>query len=470
VLLGGLALFSTPLRDRGGAVTIAPLPAELCPESGDTATADSNRFRTLTWQGTLAMARKRPLLGWGAGTFETAFPPHQVAGYTRHAHNSYLQFFAEQGFLAPLAWVALVLAAFIGAWRLPRGPEWAWAAGVAGALAAAAAHNVLDSLIYVPAIGLVTWSLAGMGLAGASRLRESEEPAPRRAGWTRLRTAALVGGVIGLLLTGWHAFGRSILAAGREEMRSNPAAAVDTLTTSERLLPFDHQVAVAQAQAYRAAYRFDQAVEEAGRALRLAPYRPPTYGLLADLRNFMGQGDQALYQYAAGVRNMPKEVHLLYPYAQLLEKVHRRQDALDIYRQIVEIEESPIGQVRALGEVRDYRPARAHVQLAIAADVVRRPDEALAHRKAAACILAQRRRLFTNNPTSYVALGDWDARVEQDLRSEEGGLWRRLAQDYRTRGENHLADLAQQQVTAVDASREALQKVISEVEEAARGQ
>jgi tetratricopeptide (TPR) repeat protein len=421
------------------------------------------------------MAKNRPLLGWGAGTFETAFPPHQVAGFTRHAHNSYLQLFAEQGFLAPLVWVALVLAAFIGAWRLRRGPEWAWAAGVAGALAASAVHNLLDSLIYVPAIGLVTWSLAGMGLAGVSRtggshtiLEEERAGGGRRAGGG-LRAAALVGGVIGLLLTGWHAFGRSILAAGREEMRSNPAAAIDTLTTAERLLPFDHQVAVAQAQANRAAYRFDEAVVEAGRALQLAPYRPPTYALLADLRNFMGQGDQALYQYAAGVRNVPKEVHLLYPYAQLLEKVHRRQDALEIYRKIVEIEESPIGQVRALGEVRDYRPARAHVQLAIAADTVRQRDEALSHRKAAACILAQRRRLFTNNPTSYIALGDWDARVEQDLRSEEAGLWRRLAQDYRARGENHLADLAQQQVAAVDGSREALQKVISELEEAARG-
>ena len=60
-----------------------------------------NRFRTLTWQGTLDMAQKRPLLGWGAGTFETAFPPHQVAGFTRHAHNSYLQLFAEAGAAAP---------------------------------------------------------------------------------------------------------------------------------------------------------------------------------------------------------------------------------------------------------------------------------------------------------------------------------------------------------------------------------
>ena len=54
------------------------------------------------------MGAKRPVLGWGAGSFDTTFAPHAIAGFTRHAHNSYLQLFAEEGFLAPVLWAVRV--------------------------------------------------------------------------------------------------------------------------------------------------------------------------------------------------------------------------------------------------------------------------------------------------------------------------------------------------------------------------
>ena len=41
------------------------------------------------------LARARPLLGFGAGTFEYAYPRYGRAGFARRAHQSYLQYAAE---------------------------------------------------------------------------------------------------------------------------------------------------------------------------------------------------------------------------------------------------------------------------------------------------------------------------------------------------------------------------------------
>ncbi|HEU4754045.1 MAG TPA: O-antigen ligase family protein, partial [Armatimonadota bacterium] len=464
---------STPLRSRAEATGGGGLPPELCPAVSQASTADSNRFRVLTWQGTLNMGKRRPLLGWGAGTFETAFPPNQVAGYTRQAHNSYLQLFAEQGAAGPVAWGLLLLCALVGCFLFPRGPEWAWSAAVGGALGAAAAHNLLDSLLFVPAVAFLTWALLGLGMAGwgvrATESQGSGDGGRRRDRGTgrdakRARMVWVGVAVLGLFAAGWHALGRGLYQSGRAELESGHApAAAETLAAARSFLPLDHQVAIADAQALRAQGRWQEALDEGLRALRLAPYRPPTYQFIGEMRKFLGRPDIALLQYEAGLKVAPREVQLLYPYALLLEQQGRRAEALDVYGRIVAVEESPMGRVRALGEVRDYRFARAHEALAGEAVLKQRPAEAFEHRKAAACLLGERRRLFTANPVSYVSMGDWDPQTEHELRGEEERLWQQLAQEYRARGENRLAELSSEQAADVEKSREPLEKIIEEL-------
>jgi O-antigen ligase/tetratricopeptide (TPR) repeat protein len=490
LVVGGL--FSTGLRQREAAVVENPLPVELRSGESRGGTADSNRFRVLTWRGSLQMGLKRPVLGWGAGSFETAYAPHAIGGYTRHAHQGYLQLFAEQGAVGLLAWLGLLLAAAAALWRAPRTRHWGWASGVGAALAATATHNLLDSILYVPAAGLLTWVLLGLllapgeGAVEASAPKASESatsrgvtPTPRagkRARKSRSRaagpaqvlhstsgarkrwTTAVVAGVL-LLLTGAHLSGRMLLDVGRDQVRVNPIEAVSTLSTARLLLPWDHEVARVRSQAFIYAGRQNDAVDEAMRVVRLAQFRPPGYYQLGALREFQNNLPLAQLTYEQGLTHTPNEPQLLYALALVLERLGESREALETYRRLTEVAASPVGQVHALGEVRDYRFARAHMALAR----VEPEPAATDHRLAAAALLAERRSLHDANPVAYLGVGEWEPENERDLRTEEQRLWTRLAEDFQARGENRLASLAAEQADTVDRSRTRLEEIIRDV-------
>lgn len=480
-------------RQTGGSYTL--LPPELCPEMRMAAAEESSQFRILTWKGALAMGRKRPVTGWGTGAFETSFEPHAIASYTRHAHSSYLQVLAEQGFLAPVALLLLGLYAVVNGVRLPREPEWTWLPGAGAAVVAAGVHNVFDSLLYVPAIALLTWSLLGLILAspaterekaadadaeaaggaaqpdrkgrgpGSALRREPETKAaatpasPRNLG----RTVGAGVAAVGLLVTGSQAFGCALLAVGRHELaQRNPTEAVEALNTAAALLPLDHRVADEQRRAYTALGQWDQAIAAGLSAVRFAPDRAAGYDFLAVLRNYQQRPDMALETYREGLRHTPQNVHLLYSVAELLQRQGERDRSLAAYRKIVAVEDSPAGQVRALGEVREYRFARARVILANTAEREGRPDEAFEHRRRAACLLAERRRLHDDNPVSYMFGAPWAAQTERDLRSEEEFLWKQLAREYRSRGDDRRAELSEEMAAGMEEARRRLEKIISD--------
>ena len=158
---------------------------------------NSTKFRYYTWLGTLHMAKARPLLGWGSGSYPSAYGQFAQAGYTRSAHELWLQIAAENGFPA----LALLLAAMVVAvgrgWRALRGPAWPLAAGGLGALAAFAVHGLMDSGWSVTSIVLL-WCLAMACLDAAGRSADpSQAPteiAPARGG--ALNYAWLVAAVV----------------------------------------------------------------------------------------------------------------------------------------------------------------------------------------------------------------------------------------------------------------------------------
>ena len=456
VLAAGLGLLSGTLRGRQTAGTAAPLPKELCPQSDMSAAGESNRFRVLTWQGTAAMGRERPLLGWGAGSFETSYAGHALAGFTRHAHSGYLQLFAEEGVPGVLAWLALLALALPALWKAPCGAAGWWVPGVAGALAAAAVHNVFDSLLFVPAVGMLTWTLLGLSYGGAPQPGPEGAPAARPA---TPRWAPVLAGVL-LVLTASQALGRGLLMEGRDSLRSRPANALAALETAQMLLPWDHRVAVTQIDANTAAGKMDEAEEAARRVVRLTPEWPPGYQRLAVLFRYQGNRFMALEQYRAGLRHAPREANLLYAVARLLDEMRENREALATYRKLVEVADSPSGQVRALGEIRDYRFARARMALARQAEAEGKMDEAFTQWRAAACLLAERRLLHDGNPAAYIAAGDADPTNERDLRAEEERLWQRLSELFRARGETRLAQLSEEQAAAVAASHGRLEEII----------
>lgn len=474
--LGGLVallavvatVLSAPLRTRSEATTGSGLPVELCPDAGRTAVSDSNQFRVLTWKGSLKMGAKRPLTGWGAGSYEAAYAPHAIAGFTRQAHNAYLQLFAEEGGPGVLLWVLLLLVALYRLLRAVRVPEWYWLPGLGSALVATALHNLLDSLLYVPAIAVFTWALLGMAMV--PREPAAAEVAPARGGSARSsrsvwRTAGVVAAGLGLLLSGGQILGHSLLQQGLVGMTPmNASERVDILKSAERFLPWDLQVARAESRAYASMGldHLDDAIREGHRMVRLAPYRMPTYQWIGTLYRAQNRPDLAMETYKQGLRHARYEVVLLYAYSEMLHALGERALALKVYERLVQVEASPVGQVRALSEVLEWRFARAHIALANV-QAKREPAKTFEHRRAAACLLAQRRTLLLANPVSYLAMEDLDADRERSLQADEERLWNQLAEVYRGRGEARTADLALEMAGKVDADRERLEKIITEV-------
>jgi O-antigen ligase len=105
----------------------------------------STMFRVYTWRGTTDMIKARPLLGFGPGSFPSAYPQYAQAGFTRSAHQSWLQVAAESGVPALLLLLGACGVALHNGWRATRGAHWPVASGAGGALVAFAVHGLTDA-------------------------------------------------------------------------------------------------------------------------------------------------------------------------------------------------------------------------------------------------------------------------------------------------------------------------------------
>ena len=144
----------------GAAVLLALLTLELAQAPGERffRTKDdlgARAGRPAVWRDAMGLVSARPVLGWGFGTFESAFPTVQSADidmHYDHAHNDWLEWTTEGGVVALLAGLTLLALA------LRRGD-------IAGraALVAVALHGVWDFSLRIPAAAVAT--AATMGLA-----------------------------------------------------------------------------------------------------------------------------------------------------------------------------------------------------------------------------------------------------------------------------------------------------------------
>jgi O-antigen ligase len=124
----------------------------------------------------MGLITRRPFLGWGFGTFESAFPTVQSAdieSHYDHAHNDWLEWTTDGGITTLLAALTLAVLA------LRRGDTASRAVLVAVAL-----HAVWDFSLRIPAAALATAATMGLGYAafnatGASRSKASG------GSWTR---------------------------------------------------------------------------------------------------------------------------------------------------------------------------------------------------------------------------------------------------------------------------------------------
>jgi O-antigen ligase len=152
-------------------------------------------YRLGPWAAALEMARERPLVGWGPGTFGAEFVPHRLraelrwhrrfvnpflAGSYTEAHSDYLQAVAEAGLAAGLAAVGAAAALMVGLLRVARHAQDVSARHEAVVLLALLAAGAAAALAWFPlqrpmtAVPLLlaagrAWRIVGGSAAGDAR-------------------------------------------------------------------------------------------------------------------------------------------------------------------------------------------------------------------------------------------------------------------------------------------------------------
>ena len=113
------------------------------------------------WRGAAGVIKEYHLLGSGLGSFWCEYQRYMLPGahLVAHAHNSYLEIWAELGVSGLILFVAILALSIV---RGLRGAGGLIGYGAAAGLIAFALHNVVDFDLYVPALSLSAFTVGGL--------------------------------------------------------------------------------------------------------------------------------------------------------------------------------------------------------------------------------------------------------------------------------------------------------------------
>jgi O-antigen ligase/tetratricopeptide (TPR) repeat protein len=315
----------------------------------------SVQHRRAIWLNTLAMARDAPLLGVGLGNHEVVYPayawsaaPDRIFGEKAqldHAHNDYLQAFAELGLVGAglFTWLLVTL------WRTLRRLWLREAAadrralvlgvglGLAGLLVDAAfsfpLQQALPPLVAAAYLAVLAALLTRFGWdAGAWRLFDAS------AGLRRVVPPVAAAVVLAVLAgTAWsHArwlrADRHALRMARAERRGEWPVALAEARAAHDLDPGRREPLLVIGQAHLAAGRPGLALPPLRELLVTRPHDMTALGNLGLALSARGEGTAAADAFGRVLRIQPRDARAHSELGHLLEQQGRRKEALEAYR------------------------------------------------------------------------------------------------------------------------------------------
>ncbi|UCH34737.1 MAG: O-antigen ligase family protein, partial [Armatimonadota bacterium] len=481
-LLAGVVFRRTRLALVAGAVVLALIllvslavtPLRVRVVGSLSAQQHSNMFRYLTWRGTATMAAAHPWLGVGPAAFESVYPQYATGGFTRMAHQNYLQVAAETGLLGGAAFVWMLGAFFWlagkGFRRLPERESRLLCAGCIAGVLAFCIHSFLDYGWYIGAIGLTVLALCGLAgnAAGPAPEQTPAEPATkrkrRRGEQSPPKPAADEAGLLAvwrrplpLSPAGrWAAFavaaGVTLLAVNHPvraylaenyyqqgrmaDARGNRIVAEQYYRSAVRLAP-------GSGEYHRQLGRMMGApggIKEVERAIRLEPTNALNHVVLAKLYELVGPWDEAAANYQRAIELNPNYLTAYRGLAELEARRGRVQTALGLYGRMLEIEQSPYERYKALEQRIEPEYAYAHYALGRAALEREDLDTARAELERALEILRQRDTLGAGITAALRAAGEYSPPAEQELIQLRARILWRLADLWAHVGDTVKAD------------------------------
>lgn len=334
----------------GGAVLARPVLARL-----HNLNDNSAAFRVWTWRGSVKMAAANPVLGTGVGSWPDLYPRYALTGFTRVAHSSYLQMADECGVpgLVLLVGTLALLGGTLGRGLALRPPEDApldprlLLCGLLAGCAGSAVQNLIDSDWYVFFLGTTFWTLAGLAVSIATP-EAAAAPEPKRP---TLPLVLAVSGVAGAF---------ALLTAGQGLAALSASSAPPDYATARTWDPLNGKYPSDEGYKVRARQGdLSGAEADLRQAVALEP-EGVNWRRLGDVLKAQGQTAAALSAYGSGLRTDPNSLALLQSAAQTSPPAQ----GLAYYQKMADLEQSPVGTVRALGESVETRFAYADIALA----------------------------------------------------------------------------------------------------------
>ena len=340
--------------------------------------AFSMQFRLTTWAAAWRCFLAHPLAGSGAGTFPAIMTRYSETSWAQTAHNHFAQTAAETGILGIAGLLLLLVLWFIMALRgiRARKPEGiaeeegarealraALLAAALGGVAASTAYAAVDFGWSIAATGWVLWAVMGAGMAAAGAAR----PARVR---TQVERVAL-----GLLVVLLLPAGALTLASWRHQQAmllksSAPLAAVEAFTGALRVAPYSPEThrELGRLLGVLGIVSGDREQIAAGlhhldRAVQLAPTMALNAYHLGLLAMRAGETERAVAAFRRALEWDPNSPPAWRQLGSLFERT-RPEETLRAARRLLEIEQSPYGRIRPLGEHVDVNYAFGHYWMA----------------------------------------------------------------------------------------------------------
>ena len=124
----------------------------------------------------IEMIKNRPFLGYGAGSFELAFPlfhqfPVSPDVVWDKAHNSYLALWSELGVIVGSIPILIIILIGITSWRIYKTAQrrWLYSAIALGAISTAAIHSLVDFSLEIQAVAFLFVAILAIGISGPNK-------------------------------------------------------------------------------------------------------------------------------------------------------------------------------------------------------------------------------------------------------------------------------------------------------------
>lgn len=315
----------------------------------------SAQFRVLTWKGAARMAAAHPLLGAGIASFETAYPPYAIVGFTRHGHGSLLQLLGETGVLGLGALLVGLAGACIGALRARRPDRRLLDGAIVAGILASLAHSLTDSDLHIPAIAFGFAVLCGLALAAAEDA--GERPAVARSFSRYLGVPAALCLVAYAAAVSWA---RSQAVAGEDVLRvGDGLAAQADYRSALAATPGDVELRLRLASIEQGMGQNDDAHREYLLAIETAPIGKAFYRY-ARFLSTNGDIAGAVAYHEKARRAEPNNLQNLLALAAAYRSAGRPADADRVYDHLIALSDAPMGRVRPLPELVDWEFGEAY--------------------------------------------------------------------------------------------------------------